>query len=307
MIIPPGMTYPLPRKVRTDWATKLKAGMEYNAARTYLADVRDYVNLPQHVEYRDDMQFLRMVASSSMKHEALVQFCEAADPSGEGAIVTDYASFIAWVQSAFLDTVPAFVRQIQLEGCRQKAGESVDDYHARFSGLVVGCDPRPSEENQAAIFLRNSLLPWMSKQRLLSDIAVGCYRSLADVYRAAKAVSTVPMMGMGTRPYRSGYTGAGGHGTPQARGRGGRFIARCGRTPGRNGGGAAHGGAINVTDTSNLVCWHCGQQGHRRQECPELRGVQAHTEEPKGSPAAGDIELQDMNVLRLSGGSQESF
>ena len=62
-----------------------------------------------------------------------------------------------------------------------------------------------------------------------------------------------------------------------------------------------------MIDTSNLVCWHCGQQGHRRQECPELRGVQAHTEEPEGSPGAGDIELQDMNVLRLLGGSQESF
>ena len=306
-IIPPGMTYPFPRKVRTDWAAKLKVGMEYNAARTYLADVRDYVNLPQHVEYRDDMQFLRMVASSPMEHEALAQFREVADPSGEGAIVTDYASFIAWVELAFLDTVPAFVRQIQLEGCRQKAGENVDDYHTRFSGLVAGCDPRPSEENQAAIFLRNSLLPGMSKQRLLSDIAVGYYRSLADVYHVAKAVSTVPMTGMATRPYRSGYTGSGGRGTSQMRGRGGRMIARGGRAPGRNGDRSGNGGAVNVIDTSHLVCWHCGQQGHCRQDCPELRGVQAHTEEPEGSPVAGDIKLQDINVLRLSGGSQESF
>ena len=37
-IIPPGMTYPFPCKIRTDWAAKLKVGMEYNAARMY-ADV----------------------------------------------------------------------------------------------------------------------------------------------------------------------------------------------------------------------------------------------------------------------------
>ena len=273
----------------------------------YLADVRDYVNLLQHAEYRDDMQFLRMIASSSMEHEALAQFKEAADPSGEGAIVTNYASFMAWVESAFLDTVLAFVQQIQLESCRHKTGESVDDYHTRFSSLVAGCDPRPSEENQAAIFLRNSLLPRMSKQRLLSDITVGYYRSLADVYRAAKAVSTMPMTGMGTWSYRSGYTGTGGRGAPQTRGRGGWFIARGGRTPGHNRGGAARAGAVNVIDTSNLVCWHCGQQGHRRQDCPELRSVQAHTEGPEGSPGGGDIELQDMNVLHLLRGSQESF
>ena len=53
--------------------------MAYNAARTYLEDVRDYVNLPQHAEYRDDLQFLRMIASSSMEQEALGQFREAAD------------------------------------------------------------------------------------------------------------------------------------------------------------------------------------------------------------------------------------
>ena len=242
-----------------------------------------------------------------MEHEALAQFREVADPSGEGAIITDYALFMAWVESAFLDMVPAFVRQVQLESCRQKTGESVDEYHTRFSGFVAGCDPRPSEENQAVIFLRNSLLPGMSKQRLLLDIAVGYYRSLADVYRAAKAVSTVPMMGMGTRSYRGIYPGAGGRGTPQARGRGGWFIARGGRTPGRNGGGPARGGAVSVIDASNWVCWHCGQQGHCRQECPGLRDVQAHTEGPEGSPAREDIELQDMNVLRLSRGSQVSF
>ena len=62
-----------------------------------------------------------------------------------------------------------------------------------------------------------------------------------------------------------------------------------------------------MIDTSNLVCWHCGQQGHCRQECPELRGIQAHTERPEGLPAGEDIELQDINILRLSRGSQESF
>ena len=74
------------------------------------------------------------------------------------------ASFIALVESAFLDTLPALVHQIQLESCRQRTRESVDDYHTRFLDLVAGCDPKPSEENQAAIFLRNSLLPRMSKQ-----------------------------------------------------------------------------------------------------------------------------------------------
>ena len=57
----------------------------------------------------------------------LARFCEVADPSGEGAAITDYASLMAWVESTFLDTVLAFVSQIQLEGCRQKAGESVND------------------------------------------------------------------------------------------------------------------------------------------------------------------------------------
>ena len=120
--IPAGRTHPFPRKIRTDWAAKLKPGMAYNAARTYLEDVRDYVNLPQHAEYRDDLQFLRMIASSSMEQEALAQFREAADPVGE-PIVTDYASFTAWVESAFMNTVPAFVRQMELESCRQKAGD----------------------------------------------------------------------------------------------------------------------------------------------------------------------------------------
>ena len=216
-----------------------------------------------------------------MEHEALAQFREAVNPLGEGAGVTEYASFIAWVESAFLDTVPAFVHQIQLESCRQETRESVDDYHTRFLGLVAGCDPRLSEENQAAIFLSNFLLPGMSKQRLLSDMAVGYYQSLVDVYRAAKAVSTVPMTGMGTRSYRGGYTGSGGWGTPQARGRGGRLTARGGQTLGSNGERPGRGGAVNVID--NLVCWHCGQQGHRRQECLELRGIQAHAEGPKGS------------------------
>ena len=61
-------------------------------------------------------------------------------------------------------------------------------------------------------------------------------------------------------------------------------------------------------DLSNLVCWHCGQRGHRKQECPELRGVQAHVEGTEdGAQEAQEIELQEMGALRLAQGSLESF
>ena len=189
----------------------------------------------------------------------------------------------------------------------------MDDYHTRFAGLVTSCDPRPSDQNQAAIFLRNFMLPGMSKQRLLSDIAVGYYRSLSDVYKAAKAVSMVPASSMGPRPVRGGYAGAAGRGMYPPQGRGGRFVPRGGRTPGRGTAPPGRGGAVSAMNNPYLVCWHCGQSGHRRQDCPELRRVQAHAEgaeqgeQQEAQEGATEVELRDMSALRLSRDSPESF
>ena len=151
------------------------------------------------------------------------------------------------------------------------------------------------------MFLRNSMLPGVSCQQLLSDVAVGLYQTLAEVYRAAKAVNAVPMTGMSTRLYR-GYGRSGGRATP-ARGRGGWMAARGEPATRQTGGRMA-----TAVDLSNVVCWHCGQWGHRRQECPELRGVQAHTEETgDAAQEPQEIELQEMSALRLTQGSPESF
>ena len=58
-----GKTTPFPWKVRTDWACKLRPGIPPREPKTYLDDVREYLTLPQHVEYRNEMQFIRTVTA----------------------------------------------------------------------------------------------------------------------------------------------------------------------------------------------------------------------------------------------------
>ena len=160
----------------------------------YLDDVREYLTLPQHVEYKNDMQFIRMISASSMSAEALMMFRVAADPqqADPDALITGFGRFSAWVLSTFAYVVPSHLLRDDYERCVQRAGESLDYFFTCFSATVMDMDYNPSEQEQSSRFLRNSKLNVVLKQRLESDVALEFYPSLVDTYRAAKAVYAIP-------------------------------------------------------------------------------------------------------------------
>ena len=302
-VIPAGRTTPFPRKVRTDWACKLKPGMPPREAKTYLDDVREYLTLPQHVEYKNDMQFIRMIAASSMSAEALMMFRAAADSqqTDPETLITGFGRFSAWVLSTFVYVVPSHLLRDDYERCIQKTGESLDDFYTRFSATVMDMEYKPSEQEQSSRFLRNSSLNLALKQRLESDVALEFYPTLVDTYRAAKAVYAVPSPGSVMRGSRVGY----GRGRSTPRGR--ATQAARGRAATRGRGTAAGRAVVNAVVEGELICWHCGQPGHRRSNCPELGRMNIHgdgTEHLHSDPESGEGEV---NEVRLTGAGSPHF
>ena len=183
-VIPAGRTTTFPRKVRTDWACKLRPGMPPREAKTYLNDVREYLTLPQHVEYKNDMPFIRMIATSSMSAEALMMFRAAADPqqTDPETLITGFGRFSARVLSTFVYVVPSHLLRDDYERCVHRAGESLDDFYTCFSATVMDMDYKPSEQEQSSQFLRSSNLNVALKQCLESDVALEFYPMLVDTY-----------------------------------------------------------------------------------------------------------------------------
>ena len=247
-------------------------------AKTHLDDAREYLTLSQHTEYKNDMQFIRMMAASSMSAKALMMFRVAADPQQTDCDtrITGFGRFSAWVLSTFVYVVPSHLVRDDHERYVQRPGESLDDFFTRFSVTVMDMDYKPSEQEQSSRFLCNSNLNMALKQRLESDMALEFYPSLVDTYRAAKAVYAIPSPSSMVRGTRGGY----GRGRATSRGR--AAPAARGRAATRGRGTAAGCTVVNAVAEGELVCWHCGQPGHRWSNCPELGHVNV-TAGPQGS------------------------
>ncbi|MCV6587632.1 MAG: hypothetical protein OIF57_01195 [Marinobacterium sp.] len=301
-------TYDFPRKVKEKWAVTLKPGITYGQARVYLDDVTDYVNLPPFRHLKDDMDFLRMIMAASMNADAQAQCRAAMDPSQSGgALIYDWYTFSGWVESAFINNVPAFVRTQQLQDCKQKVGETFEAFYSRFTGMVAGCDPPPTESTKAALFLTNATsLPYMTQSRLRQDVALNRIGTLAEAYAAAQVVLAMPGM---TIKKKQQPPGLGGPGRGDQGGRGGPGRGDAGR-----GGRGAAGGRGNLTNIEEMTCYWCHEKGHLRRDCPKWqeykkqreaeRRVNAHEdggEQAQGGDDEAEEGANEMNVLRLGG------
>ena len=288
-VIPAGRTTLFPRKVRTDGACKLRPGMPPREAKTYLDNVREYLTLPQHVEYKNDMQFIWMIATSSMSAKALMMFRAAADPQqvDPDALIMGFGWFSAWVLSTFVYAVPSHLLRDDYECCVQRARESLDDFFTYFSATVMDMDYKPSEQEQSSRFLRNSSLNVALKQRLESDVALEFYPTPVNTYRAARAVYAIPSPSSMVRGSRGGY----GRGRATSRGRAAPAARR--RAAIRGQGTAARCAVVNAVAEGELVCWHCGQPGHRHSDCPELGHMNVHGDDTEN--AHSDLESGECN------------
>ena len=99
----------------------------------------------------------------------------------------------------------------------------------------------------------------------------------------------------------------GSYGQGCATGRGCAAPAARGRAAIRGRGTAAGRATMNVITEGELVCWHCGQPGHRCSNCPELGRMNVHgddVEHPHSDPESGEGEV---NEVRLTGAGAPSF